>query len=66
MKRIEILVTPDGQTRVETHGYSGSSCREASRWLEQALGKSTQQRLKPEFYSGNTTVNDQQHLRGSS
>jgi len=65
VKRIEITVAPDGQARVETHGFSGQDCRDASRLLEQALGKQTDERLKAEFYSG-TTVTDQQHLRESS
>jgi len=47
---IEILITPEGSSRVETKGYSGSTCREASRFLEQALGQPSQETLKPEFY----------------
>ena len=47
---IEILITPDGSSRVETKGYSGSTCREASRFLEQALGQPAQETLTPEFY----------------
>lgn len=50
MKRIEITVLPDGQSKVETFGYSGSACREASRLIEQALGQSTGEELKSEFY----------------
>lgn len=47
---LEILIAPDGSTRVETKGYSGRTCREASRFLEQALGQPTQETLTPEFY----------------
>ncbi len=36
---IEVIVSTQGQTRVETKGFSGSRCREASRFIEQALGK---------------------------
>ena len=50
MKTIEITVTPDGQTRVETKGFVGSDCREASRFLEQALGKRTEEQLTSEFH----------------
>lgn len=50
MKTIEITVAPDGQTKVETKGFSGSSCREASRFIEQALGKATGEHLTAEFY----------------
>ncbi|WP_437191542.1 DUF2997 domain-containing protein [Planctomicrobium sp. SH527] len=47
---IEVIIAPDGASRVETKGYSGNSCREASQFLQQALGRPTQETLKPEFY----------------
>ena len=50
MKTIEITFLPNGQSRVETKGFVGGECREASRFLEQALGQSTQEILKPEFH----------------
>ena len=50
MKTIEITFLPNGQSRVETKGFIGGECREASRFLEQALGQSTQEALKPEFH----------------
>ncbi len=37
-KIIEITVTPRGETKVETRGFTGGECREASRFVEQALG----------------------------
>jgi len=51
VKRIEIIVAKDGQTRVETKGFLGSDCQGASRFIEQALGKATGEQLKPEFYT---------------
>ena len=50
MKTIEITVQPDGQSKVETHGFTGADCREASRFLEQALGQPTSEQLKAEFH----------------
>ena len=47
---IEITVTPDGQTRVETRGFSGAGCREASRFIEEALGKRASERTTAEFF----------------
>ena len=38
MKTIEIIVSSTGQTQVETKGFAGSECRDASRFLEEALG----------------------------
>ena len=50
MKIIEITVDAKGQTRVETRGFTGSGCREASRFIEQALGQPTGETLTTEFY----------------
>ena len=50
MKTIEIIISPSGQSRVETKGYSGSKCQEASRFLEAALGQATSETLTAEFH----------------
>ena len=50
MKTIEIVVGPKGETRVETRGFAGSSCRDASRFIEQALGQQAGERLTAEFH----------------
>ncbi len=49
-QNIEIIVSPTGQAQVITKGFAGSNCREASRFIELALGKSTQEQLTSEFY----------------
>ena len=52
MKRtIEIIVTPNGQTRVETKGFIGRECRVASKFLEQALGERTAEQLTLDFHT---------------
>jgi hypothetical protein len=45
VKTIEITVSPDGEAKVETRGFTGSECREASRFVEQALGRRTAETL---------------------
>ena len=50
MKKIEIVVSPEGKTTIETRGFSGSSCQEATRFLEKALGERIGERLTGEFY----------------
>ena len=50
MKIIKITVDAKGQTKVETRGFTGSECREASRFIEQALGQRTAETLTTEFY----------------
>lgn len=49
-KTIVIVVSPTGQTKIETKGFAGSSCRDGSRFLEEALGSRTEERLTGEFY----------------
>jgi Protein of unknown function (DUF2997) len=49
-KIIEIIVSLTGQIQVETKGFAGSSCRDASRFLEEALGVKTEDRPTAEFY----------------
>ena len=50
MKTMEIVVSPKGESQVETKGFTGDSCREASKFIESALGKRTGETLKPEFH----------------
>ena len=50
MKTIEITFLPNGQSRMETKGFTGTQCRDASRFLEQALGQQTHEVLKSEFH----------------
>ena len=49
-KIIEIIVNPKGETTVETRGFAGSSCRDASRFVEEALGRRTDEKLTAEFH----------------
>ena len=47
---IEVIVSPTGETQVETKGFYGSSCQQASHFLEQALGARLCDKLTAEFY----------------
>lgn len=50
MKIIEIIVSHQGESRVQTKGFAGSECQEASKFLEQALGERQGEQLTAEFY----------------
>jgi hypothetical protein len=50
LRTIEIIFAPNGQSTVEAKGFVGSECRDASRFIEQALGQSTGETLKAEFH----------------
>jgi hypothetical protein len=55
VKTIEITVDPKGQTSIQTKGFVGADCREASRFLEQALGKCAVETLTAEFHQDQST-----------
>ena len=50
MKSIEIIIDVKGQTTVQTKGFAGSSCRDATRALEQALGTVQSDQPTSELY----------------
>jgi hypothetical protein len=50
MRRVEITVSPTGETTLETKSFAGSSCRDASRFIEEALGQRTGEKLTAEFH----------------
>ena len=50
MKTIEIIVAPDGKTTIQTRGFSGSSCQDASQFIERALGQRAEEKLTAEFH----------------
>lgn len=49
MKSIQIDITPDGETKIEAVGFKGKGCAEATKAIEQALGKAGKSTKKPEF-----------------
>ncbi len=58
MRTIEITVDPKGATTVQTRGFTGGSCKDASRFVEDALGRRAAETLTPEFYNGQETRNE--------
>ena len=57
---IEIIVSPKGEATVTTKGFAGATCRNASRYLEEALGQRGGETLTVEFYQPEKS---QQELR---
>ena len=62
-KTIEIVVSPNGQTQVQTKGFTGSECRAASEFIEKALGQRTSEQLTSEFHqqASQQQSNQQRH-----
>jgi hypothetical protein len=64
MKKIEIIVAPDGQVRLETRGFQGAECQAASQFLERALGRKTGEQLTAEYHRVATNQQAQAKQRG--
>lgn len=49
-KIIEVIVSPQGETKIETKGFVGGECQRASRFLEASLGIRASEKLTAEFF----------------
>ena len=58
--KIEIIVNPDGNVTVATNGFAGQSCRDASKFIEQALGRQIDEQFTAEFYQIQSVEQQQQ------
>ena len=57
MPTIEVIVSPQGEVSVQTKGFTGASCREASQFIEQALGQRMGEQLSAEFHQAQSQQN---------
>jgi hypothetical protein len=60
MRTIDIIVSPEGKSTVQTKGVRGASCRDASRFLEQALGNRINEQVTAEFHQSEPAQQSQQ------
>lgn len=56
---IEITVSPTGEVQIEAVGFVGSSCKAATKALEEALGKLELRQTKPEYHQQNRSHHSQ-------
>ena len=63
MRIIEITIDTKGQSKVETRGFTGGECREASKFIEQALGQRIEEKLTADFYQAQSS---EQQLKQST
>ena len=47
---IEVLVSPTGETKLETRGFTGAACQQATQALAAALGLAVSETLTAEYY----------------
>ena len=62
-KTIEVVVSPAGEIIIEAEGYSGNTCEEATRFLEDALGVPARRTRKAEFYRRRPRTTNRQEIR---
>jgi hypothetical protein len=60
LKIIEVVVSPQGDTKIETRGFAGTECQQASAFLEKALGLRQAEQLTAEYHSEASSVQRQQ------
>jgi hypothetical protein len=58
---IEVVVSPKGETTLQTKGFAGGECLQASKFLEDALGLADQAKMTADFYAARQT--EEQHVR---
>ena len=56
---IEVLVTPKGETTIETKGYAGGECLQASKFLEESLGIVTKEQHTSEYFQSSIAAQTQ-------
>ncbi len=59
MKVIEVIVDPKGGISLETKGFEGTGCRDATQQLEQALGIVSRDSATPELFLANRQTQQQ-------
>jgi hypothetical protein len=66
MKTIELTISPNGETKLETHGFAGAECLAATRDFEAALGRKTAERLSAEYFQAAAQGAEQRLAAGDS
>jgi hypothetical protein len=59
-QRIDVWISPEGAITIDAVGYTGSSCEEATRFLEQALGTVGRRQRGRDYYRKNRNQNTNQ------
>ncbi len=60
MQQIKIDIAPDGGISIDAAGFSGTDCEQATRFLEETLGKVARRQRKPEYHQRHTRRQNQQ------
>ncbi len=50
MEQITIDIAPTGEVKITVDGHSGPSCKDLTRGIEKALGKTTEDKKTGDYY----------------
>jgi hypothetical protein len=59
MKTVVVEVAPTGEITIDAVGFSGASCEQATKFLEEALGTVAAKAKKPEYHQRRSSQNQQ-------
>lgn len=57
-KKVVIKLGKDGSINVEAQGFKGSSCEDATKFLDQIFDEPTSRKPKSSYYEDEVTVSD--------
>ena len=64
-ERIDVWISPEGAITIDAIGYTGSSCEEATRFLETSLGTVGRKQRSRDYYRKNTSQQSNQQEQQS-
>ena len=56
--QIKVTISCDGKATIETSGFTGTSCLDATREIEKALGRDAQRKYTSEYYVQETELHN--------
>lgn len=62
-RELEIIITPEGEVRIITHGFKGPECLEAVKPFEEEVGLVKRRELTAEYYERPRTQRQQRTWR---
>ena len=58
---LKFTIRQDGQVTEEATGFTSNQCVEITKYIEEKLGNLETRQFKPEFYSNNVTLQQNQN-----
>jgi hypothetical protein len=62
MTEIKIIIGKDGKVNLDVAGVKGSACKELTKSIEKALGKTTTTQKKSEYFQQGQSISRTQNL----